>query len=437
MKKENILWIVLTVITAVSLYLVLYTAGVMKLHEPAATELKYILDNDPELKAQLERSIKMAALDNPDEKTNPVRNLNDLYDYIDYTLSELPWDTVLNYVDGRKSGNTKSFSNFSANMDQGMLYLYYLLDFPLQELENKGLFYNSVQYTKPISDWLVHYNNAWRNYLDSSASWDESYFNLLASEPQWNMTRGWYENHYNWNSFNDFFSRKLISPDKRPVVSPGDDTFVVSPADSVPQGVWDISDTGTFVTDPVKDDEGVLIKTSFFSSVEQVLGAEGVEYADAFNGGKMTHTLLSYEDYHRFHSPVTGLITAKYSIPRMDAAGGIVKWDNEARMYRLCGSDGISWQMYESRSCIIIDTMARGLAAVIPVGMGHVSGVEFLEKIKVGRWIERGSELGTFLFGGSDVMILFSEKADFRLTAGSIGGKYLHILAGEEYGRIE
>ena len=118
MKKENILWIVLTVITAVSLYLVLYTAGVMKLHEPAATELKYILDNDPELKAQLERSIKMAALDNPDEKTNPVRNLNDLYDYIDYTLSELPWDTVLNYVDGRKSGNTKSFSNFSANMDQ-------------------------------------------------------------------------------------------------------------------------------------------------------------------------------------------------------------------------------------------------------------------------------------------------------------------------------
>lgn len=437
MNKEKTAWIVLIVLTAVSLYLVLYTAGVMKQHEPAAAELKYILDGSPELKAQVEKSIKMAAEDNPDENTNPVRSLNDLYDYVDYTLSELPWDTALNYKETGKNRSKKSFSNFSANMDQGMLYLYYLLDFPLPELENKGLFYNSVQYTEPVSNWLVHYNAAWRSYLDSSASWDESYFNLLASEPAWNMTRGWYENHCNWSSFNDFFSRKLSSPDKRPVASPGDDTFVASPADSVPQGVWDISDTGTIITDPIKDSEGLLIKTSYFSSVEQVLGAEGTEYADAFNGGTITHTLLGYEDYHRFHSPVTGLIIAKYSVPHGDAPGGIVKWDSEAGMYRVFGSSGLSWQMYENRSCLIIDTMARGLAAVVPVGMGHVSSVEFLDKIKVGRWIERGSELGTFLFGGSDVIILFGERADFRLTAESTGGKYSHILAGEEYGRIE
>jgi len=43
--------------------------------------------------------------------------------------------------------------------------------------------------------------------------------------------------------------------------------------------------------------------------------------------------------------------------------------------------------------------------------------------------------LGNFLFGGSDFIMLFQEKAGFEITA-PIEDKttYKHILVGEEYG---
>ena len=45
--------------------------------------------------------------------------------------------------------------------------------------------------------------------------------------------------------------------------------------------------------------------------------------------------------------------------------------------------------------------------------------------------------LGYFLFGGSDFVMLFQRKVDFKLTApAESNGGYNHILMGEKYGEI-
>ena len=81
------------------------------------------------------------------------------------------------------------------------------------------------------------------------------------------------------------------------------------------------------------------------------------------------------------------------------------------------------------------------MVAVIPVGMGQVSSVNFLETVKPGTEVKKGDELGYFLFGGSDCVMLFEGDSGFRLTVGEgekggYSAGYRHVLCGEEYGRF-
>jgi hypothetical protein len=56
--------------------------------------------------------------------------------------------------------------------------------------------------------------------------------------------------------------------------------------------------------------------------------------------------------------------------------------------------------------------------------------------------VKKGDELGYFLFGGSDCVMLFEGRSGFRLTApeGGTGGYsagYAHVYCREEYGRFQ
>ena len=108
------------------------------------------------------------------------------------------------------------------------------------------------------------------------------------------MTKGWYETTNVWKSFNDFFTRRLISPDVRPIA----DSVLVSPADSTPQGVWEIDSLG-FVQ------QTLSIKSAEVGSVMALIGYDS-KYCFQFADGCLTHTFLDVNDYHRFHFPVSG-----------------------------------------------------------------------------------------------------------------------------------
>ena len=394
-----------------------------------SASFKEVMNKHPDIRGLVEKSIAQASIINPDRKTNPVQSLNELYDFLDYTVTCMPWNIM----------PEERYNNFATKCDQSILYVYWLLDQPLEELEDKDLFYPSVEYLEPIYTWLTEYNNTWRDFLDSEASWKQAYLDMLLRDPSWNLDKGWYESPDHWHSFNEFFSRKLSGEDARPIAEPGDDSVVVSPADSLPQGVWAIDEDGMFYADPIQREDGVTIKDSTFVSVEQLLGEPGAEYAELFHDGILTHTYLNYDDYHRYHFPVSGVVEAVYKIPYANAVGGVVYWDKEKGLYVL-ESNSLSWQSVETRGCVLIRT-DYGMVAVIPVGMGQVSSVNFLETVKPGTEVKKGDELGYFLFGGSDCVMLFEGSSGFRLTVGKgeeggYSAGYRHVLCRKEYGRF-
>ena len=78
---------------------------------------------------------------------------------------------------------------------------------------------------------------------------------------------------------------------------------------------------------------------------------------------------------------------------------------------------------------IVIDSPEVGLVAVLPVGMGFVSSVNLTPE--VGARLQKGDEFGFFLFGGSDIVMLFQNKK--VVIDAEVGRKYLQ---GQRIGEI-
>ena len=180
---------------------------------------------------------------------------------------------------------------------------------------------------------------------------------------------------------------------------------------------------------------GLTIKSNIFKSIAVLIG-EGSAYKKQFANGTLTHTFLDVNDYHRYHFPIGGTIKEVRIIQSDDAAGGITTWDAKTKRYVL-DSNTPGWQNIETRGCVIIETEKYGLVAVLPIGMSQVSSVNFEDTVKVGNAVKKGDMLGYFLFGGSDYVILFQSKVDFKLTVPKeSNGTYKHVLMGEEYGKL-
>ena len=134
------------------------------------------------------------------------------------------------------------------------------------------------------------------------------------------------------------------------------------------------------------------------------------------------HSFLYIDDYHRYHVPVGGEIKEIRNISgrvymdvtrEPDGSFGVV--------------DGDTYQFRQERGLVIIDSPEVGLVAVLPIGMSYVSSVNLTPDL--GATLQKGDEFGFFLFGGSDIVILFQNKG-IALDA-EVGKKYLQ---GERIG---
>ena len=375
-----------------------------------------IMDSDPELKALMEKSIEKGVAVNPDRKTNPVQSLDEFYDYLDWCAVCMPWEMI---------DVSETYPSIYDQIDQSLIYFYYYLDQPLKELEDRGYYYPTVQYCPAIVEWCIRYASSWGEYLSTPESWNDDYFNAVVESGDFGFSEGWYGDENRWKTFNEFFARHLISPDVRPIA----ETELVAPADSKPQGIWKIDEKGDII-----QPEGVLIKSRQFNRVSDLLGPDS-SYGDSFAGGTLTHTFLDVNDYHRYHFPVSGTVVEMNKIPAMDAAGGITVWDEESGRYVL-QSQVIGWQAIETRDSIVLDT-DYGLVAIIPVGMSQVSSCNFTEGLSVGDKVDKGDELGYFLFGGSDIVMIFQDGVDVNMVVPEDGkGGYSHVLMGEPYAEL-
>ena len=388
----------------------------MSAHEPVTERLITVLEAEPRLKELLEKSIRAAGEENPDPRTNPVRSLEDYLRFIDRCSSSMPWDLL----DG--TGDDGIYDR----IDQGLNYFYFLNDRPLAELDGHGLYNASVQYVRPYCDWLVEFARGWGEYLSRPETWGEEYLALVRSDERFGLGKGWYESPDNWHSFNDFFSRRLSSPAARPIAAEGDDRIVCSPADSTPQGIWRIDHNNRIICNGEKS-----VKSQNFASVYDLLGLNS-QFRECFAGGSITHSFLDVHDYHRYHFPVSGRVLEVNVTDQECASGGLTRWDAQRRKYVL--DSGLpDWQMSETRGCVIVEMEAGGLAALLPVGMSQVSSVNFGPDVRPGARFRKGDELGWFLFGGSDFVMVFQQSEGFELTARA--GE--HILMGREYGKLK
>ena len=387
-------------------------------YEKSTEDFITMMDHNPELKALLIKSIEKAKATNPDKESNPAQNLEEYYKFLDWASKAMPWNIL-------PSAETK-YPKLYERIDQSLDYFYFVLDQPLEELEGKGYYHNSLQYVEPIRSWMIVFTKRWGEYLSTPESWNDSYYKTALADKRFGLQNGWYENPENWKSFNDFFSRYLKSPDMRPIAEKDNNAVLTSPADSTPQGVWQIDENSNIV-----QKEGVRIKSKIFNSVRTLLGKD-CKYQDSFASGTLTHTFLDVNDYHRYHFPISGTIMEVRTILQDDAVGGIIMWDPKAKSYILL--DQIpGWQSLETRGCVIVNNDEFGLVAILPIGMSQVSSVNFEKTVVPGAKVKKGDMLGYFLFGGSDIVMLFQNNVNFEMTATPLKRLYM----GNEYGRLK
>ena len=366
--------------------------------------LWYMLEHDAALHRMMLRSLQSAAEHNPDTTTNPVRTLDDLYRFLDTFITSMPWQAV-----ERFSGKTNAEASLFRRIDQAMGYFYYLFDQPLDELKDKGYVYPSLQYEPRIAQWIVQYNSMWGLYLSNENSWNAEHLQLVSADPLFGLQNGWYESPDNWHSWNDFFSRRLATPQVRPIA----DSCLVSPCDGKQMPWLQIDENGFLITD---DAQGLQVKTSTVFEVNKLLLGE---HKDVFNGGVMTHIVLDMHNYHHFHSPVDGtIVEINHIIEYKALSGGHIIRDQEQHRYRYEHekTDCLDYQLHEPRKVFIIKTDDDRYVALVAVTVAQVGKINQADNIYVGCRVSRGTDLGHFLCG-SDVLLLISKEKTMPTTS--------------------
>jgi len=151
---------------------------------------------------------------------------------------------------------------------------------------------------------------------------------------------------------------------------------------------------------------------------------DGSPYQDAFKDGIYTHSFLNVDDYHRYHVPVAGTIKEIRNVHGRVYMDVVRRPDGSLDVI-----DGETYQQNQERGLVVIDSPVVGLVAVLPIGMSFVSSVNLTPEL--GATLQKGDEFGYFLFGGSDMVMLFQSKK--VVLDAEVGKKYLQ---GQRIGAV-
>lgn len=254
-----------------------------------------------------------------------------------------------------------------------------------------------------VNNALKNMLNEWCEYLKSSASTyvldaeKNHWFSKEALEamPDFAKTFECDPNapHYGFTSWDDFFTRRL-KPGVRPIDR--DPKTVTSAAESVPYRLArKVQLRDTFWL------KGQPYALAYLLDSAHRGGAE--PEPDVFVGGTVYQAFLSALNYHRWHSPVDGTVTAVRNIP------GTYYSQTPAALCDVAAPDLSQGYIAHlaARAVVYIEAKepAVGLMAFIAIGMAEVSSCEVT--VKVGQQVKRGDGLGSFHYGGSTHCLVF------------------------------
>jgi phosphatidylserine decarboxylase len=208
-----------------------------------------------------------------------------------------------------------------------------------------------------------------------------------------------------FKSFNDFFIREL-KDDARPVDARTN--IVVSPADGKILAYADISNSDFII-------KGKRFDLSSF--------LDNPDLAQKYYVGSLLIIRLAPVDYHRFHFPVSGLLSQTKMIEGDYYSVNPFALRKKAEI--LC---------LNKREYTIISNPTFGDIVMAEVGATMVGSIEQTFK---GDYVKKGEEKGYFKFGGSTVVLIFENSRisiDEDLLANTSKGYETTIKMGERIG---
>jgi phosphatidylserine decarboxylase precursor len=263
---------------------------------------------------------------------------------------------------------------------------YWLLDQP------SGL---ELQKHKAFNKWMRDFANAWGSFLDTPES--AKYIQTFIDDPTFNAWQ-YMKPPSGWLTFNQFFGRE-ISPGLRPVAGMRIDKIITSPADSTFKAQF-----------PIDDDNEITLKHTHKYKILDLL--DGSPYQEKFRNGLFWHAFLGPNDYHRFRAPVRGRVLECRAIQQNVYLQVQIQDGKYHGVW--AAPDEAGYQFTQTRGLIIFKS-PLGLVAVLPIGMAQVSSVNMTAV--VGSTLRKGDEFGYFLFGGSDIIMLFQPFKNIAMTA--------------------
>lgn len=216
--------------------------------------------------------------------------------------------------------------------------------------------------------------------------------------------------NFPFTSWNDFFIRPFKNKEQRPI-------------STVKNGVVSACDSGVYnIQHGAKLQDWFWLKTQPYSMWDMLANETGKlegpakiksdeehfeEFVKPFDEGTVYQAFLSAFKYHRWHSPVDGIIKKAY-----------VK---EGTYYSATQSEGMDQGSPDQSQGYIAHTATRaliyieatdpevGLMCVMPIGMAEVSSCIINKNIQPGTAVKKGDELGYFQFGGSTHCLVFQK----------------------------
>eukprot|EP01084_Bolivina_argentea_P122995 217977_1 len=260
--------------------------------------------------------------------------------------------------------------------------------------------YNILTYNFTYK-WFSNYLNEWKIFLDSPDS--TKIISQWEKCPLINMTEYVIPSNGKWNSFNEFFTRE-IHPTYRPISAPNNSKIIISPSD----GIISIIEKGVN-----SSNTQFLIKGIEYNLNEILNGNE--YYINKFMNGDCIQIALETYNYHRYHTPIYGNLTAVEQIggwyytfpPNVELNESIIPYSADTLR---------SWANHNRRGIAYIndDRYGIGYVANVHIGVTEVSSVNY--NANIGSYLSKGDEIGFFAYGGSTILLIFEPNVIDRFT---------------------
>jgi phosphatidylserine decarboxylase len=226
-----------------------------------------------------------------------------------------------------------------------------------------------------------------------------------------------------YTSWDHFFTREVQS-NARPVQAAGDKSIIHSACES----------TVYRIARGVKDHDQFWLKAQSYSLYDMLSIDKDRTYVDQFVGGTVYQAFLSPQDYHRWRSPVDGVIEKAIVVPGtyyavIPDAGAeaddpdLPEGDPRGALIR-----SQAWlTMTSARALIFIraNNPVIGLVGFIGVGMAEVSTCTL--SVVDGQKVNTGDEIGMFHFGGSSHALIFGPKVNVTFADNVIIDNHLKV----------